>query len=187
MCTPINIPSAPIAIIYHQHLLHHHYFHSPQPPPPRPSVISTSAATPSSNTQTSKLLPPDHSMPSSFLQPPQSLLPPMQYSHHQLHPVLTSFTSLNHTQLFSHTYKFSACSIASLLLHTFSISQLPFINSQLILSFLFFTPRLTARLTRTEVSRCGSRGISAIASMEWHWVPMAGATPSAHCSRGTPA
>jgi hypothetical protein len=130
---------------------------------------------------------PDHSMPSSLLQPQQSLLPPMQHSHHQLHPVLISFTSLNHTQLFSHTYTFSACSIAALLLHTFSISQLPFINSQLILSFLFFTPRLTARLTRTEVSRCGSRGISAIASMEWHWVPMAGATPSAHCSRGTPA
>ena len=147
-----QILSASITIIYPQHLLHSINTCCTSPHFGDPTLYHQIRCTASLKYDSQIQL---AAMSSPFFQSPQLPLfpPPMQHSHHQLHPVLISFTSLNHTQLFSHTYTFSACSIAALLLHTFSISQLPFINSQLILSFLFFTPRLTARLTRPEVSR----------------------------------
>ena len=96
MCTPISMPSAPIAIIYHQHLLHHHYFHSPQPPPLRPSAFSTSAATPSSNTQVSNFqtTPCRHSL--SYHLCSAAIINSILYSFH-LHPSIILSFSHTHT------------------------------------------------------------------------------------------
>jgi hypothetical protein len=127
MCTPINIPSAPIAIIHHQHLLHHHYFHSPQPPPPRPSVISTSAATPSSNTQVSNFQTTPCLRPTTYAAQPSStpscthfIYIPQSYSafltHIHILSLLNCSTSSSHILNFTASiHKFSANSQLSLL------------------------------------------------------------------------
>ena len=127
-----QILSASITIIHPQHLLHPINTCCTSPHFGDPTLYHQIRCTASLKYDSQIQL---AAMSSPFFQSPQlPLFPPIQNTHHQLHPILISFTALNHfsaplsyhTQLCSHTLEFSACSFPT---HTRVHSLLKCINS----------------------------------------------------------